>query len=1552
MPFGGLYGGLTLQTSLEPEFGVFTNDPQLIGQSNSKKSFEHSGAGAAIRCVPVAGAPAAPLDGDFWYDLTLGKFRHQEDGTVKNFGGDENAFKQDGNDFGEDAVLGTIDAFALSFIAGALETMRILPSQQLIVGDTAAFGAEKMRVVGDVRLEGSVTITGDATVTGTTTTINTATLDVADRVIHVNSTDGVVAVPSLITGIAVDRGATAGPVDRDMAALVWYGDSDVVDPSAGTGYWRFVANTGGDDITVGADLDVQARRYRVSASSGMGIRFETDNVASIGQAGNNRPSTIYAGTSVVVGNSVTISTSAITGSAALGLLATGANPITLSTNGSERARVTSSGQLLVGLTTIGATQKLVVQDNSNANISGVIYNTDPGTAAGAGWYLETGGVETELRATGTNFTPVSFYEQRSTHLRHNGNGNGSLILITEGASPITFKTNGTERMRLTSLGVLLIGETSPVTPSSLFEAYSDIDAGRQVRLFNVNAGSSAAAEIITGNAQGSLIMGVFNTANANATYAGSGVLYANNPNNGLLIGTSAATPTRFMTGDAERARILSTGEVIIGSSAALLSEVLSVQRNQNAGTRALISNSDGGLSAFAAVRVIAGDVQRAIEMGVNGSGANFGTDMGENASEAFLFSASSVTGGFSLYAKGATFLRMGTNDLERARFLSTGELLVGATAATVSERFGVHRNTNATTRVAIANTDPGNVSSTSLYLYNGTEGCQLGMTGTGWTPTAGLAAREGFVGVDSTAVGFQIRTNANTYIRFMTNQTERARFLGTGEFLVGATATQQGEFVGFTKNQNAASTVRVFNTNTGATASVRVIVENASSSGGIYLTSTGFTPTLGQLDNDYGVIGSTGLSTLSILSTGAYPIRLVTNAVERVRVTSSGTVGINVQVPGAVLDVTGPSAGNAGILVSGKTTAGSGGYIQFADGNGTVSGGVGHRGPLAGSGSNLAIVSGASKDIEMHAATGVVLVRPVAAAGNCAVVVAGGAANAGGYTVYRDGLATDIGYVGHVGPLTGSGTDLGVMATAGRALRLFSNGNNERARFTSAGELFVGGQTTAAVSERFGFRYDVDGLARFAVLNQGAGALTAQQASILVAASSAAGLFAQLKVFGSSFTTAGQDIQGEVQLQASGPSTGLAIRNLAATPIRFLTSDVERARILSTGEFLIGETATFSSAFVAIGKSQNAATGVYVRNTDAGASAQVAVSVNTGTGKWCTMGRTGANWSPLQGRNADEAFLEASGGALLIQTDSAQPIRISTNQAERIRLTSAGEAFFGGSGYTAAFASERWGFRRDDNSTTRLNIINATSDTAATALLSLFGGGTGVVAYLEAISAGYTTAGERIAGEVQLQAGGAGATGLALRAIASVPIRFLTNDTEKMRLTAAGELLVNTTALVGSEKLRVNGDVYIDGKLYVVGAIDPTSLTFTGANAFIDVTGANPLILKTNGTERARFLSTAELALADGLSISTGTTSGLKIGTAANQKIALYGATPVVQAAASANLTDNSGGTAGDTIPAVPMVYTQADFQTIVASLTAKINVLMDIVRNLGAMAT
>lgn len=53
-----------------------------------------------------------------------------------------------------------------------------------------------------------------------------------------------------------------------------------------------------------------------------------------------------------------------------------------------------------------------------------------------------------------------------------------------------------------------------------------------------------------------------------------------------------------------------------------------------------------------------------------------------------------------------------------------------------------------------------------------------------------------------------------------------------------------------------------------------------------------------------------------------------------------------------------------------------------------------------------------------------------------------------------------------------------------------------------------------------------------------------------------------------------------------------------------------------------------------------------------------------------------------------------------------------------------------------------------------------------------------------------------------------------------------------------------------------------------------------------------------------------------------------------------------VNAAAVTSLTDNSGGTAADTIAAIGATYSQAEVRNAVASLSAKVNAILSALRD------
>ena len=90
--------------------------------------------------------------------------------------------------------------------------------------------------------------------------------------------------------------------------------------------------------------------------------------------------------------------------------------------------------------------------------------------------------------------------------------------------------------------------------------------------------------------------------------------------------------------------------------------------------------------------------------------------------------------------------------------------------------------------------------------------------------------------------------------------------------------------------------------------------------------------------------------------------------------------------------------------------------------------------------------------------------------------------------------------------------------------------------------------------------------------------------------------------------------------------------------------------------------------------------------------------------------------------------------------------------------------------------------------------------------------------------------------------------------------------TERMRLAASGELLINTTTDAGDYKLQVAGNIYGSGLAVIGNAIINTNSPFvTGANIYtngqslaLGTQGANLMSFFTNNTERGRINSAGE----------------------------------------------------------------------------------------------
>ena len=141
-------------------------------------------------------------------------------------------------------------------------------------------------------------------------------------------------------------------------------------------------------------------------------------------------STPLAGSFTTVSATTSVTTPSVTNAGTLALSATGANIMTASTNGSERMRINSSGN--VGIGTSSPSYPLTVVSNSSA-VGLAVYGRSSDSLSGAYWFSNTGAT-----TYGTILASATEYR----------------ITSTPAAAVQTFYTNATERMRIDSSGNL------------------------------------------------------------------------------------------------------------------------------------------------------------------------------------------------------------------------------------------------------------------------------------------------------------------------------------------------------------------------------------------------------------------------------------------------------------------------------------------------------------------------------------------------------------------------------------------------------------------------------------------------------------------------------------------------------------------------------------------------------------------------------------------------------------------------------------------------------------------------------------------------------------------------------------------------------------------------------------------------------------------------------------------------------------------------------------------------------------------------------------------
>jgi len=614
------------------------------------------------------------------------------------------------------------------------------------------------------------------------------------------------------------------------------------------------------------------------------------------------------------------------------------------------------------LSATGGTDGQILALDSNLNLEWISDPAGQWVTSGSNIYYNNGNVgigETSVSAgldVKRDVNPVLAIDRGTANtanfnLQYNGTLTGQLgaasslfqISAAGASTPMAFYANGAERMRIDTSGNVGIGTASPsqlldlastapnIRLTDTVDGHSEIDGNAAILKFNADKGNAKASSNIN--------FAVDNTERMRIDSSGN-----------VGIGTSVIDERLHVEGSGtnERVKIENTTTGVAGLVMLNTNRRYDVQVNgsdlqvfDNTGSAERLRIDSSGRLLIGSS--IAGNAD-ADDINVAGAGNVGITFRGSSSGSGNIFFADSTSGddlkrGQIVYDHSGNSMRLHTNAVERLRIDSSGRLLVGvsSTSAASTAIFEDNSASNGPSIVYLSSSSTTPADSAGLGLIR--------FSAANHSPTAQIAARRD--GGTWTAGSSQpSRIEFSTTADGASSNTERMRIKSDGTLHVIKTGTQI---------TNAEQTVAVFQRSsaTGTTSKISIVSGNNAASH----INFGDTD-----DEDIGQL---------IYNHSNNSMQFLTNTSERMRIDSSGNIGIGTTAAQATLDVrTGAtgfaqfnhSSGNGGVRITGEGPD-SNANLVFSNNRG-VSTSDEYTIQLSGNNDRLAFRSGGTGDTE------------------------------------------------------------------------------------------------------------------------------------------------------------------------------------------------------------------------------------------------------------------------------------------------------------------------------------------------------------------------------------------------------------------------------------------------------------------------------------------------------------------------------------------------------------------------------------------------------------